>query len=218
MPNSIHLMRLTYILLIFMFLVFIAEVLIPGLADAMALSRESLLAQPWTLVTTLFAHAGLMHLLSNAIVMFFFGVAVEEELGKGRMLAIFLLSAFAGSALSLIIYPADSSFIGASAGIFGLVGAGMLVKPMGFGMYGFFPMPLALLGMMYAVYNAFGVFYGDPTISYAGHFGGLAVGLIWGLSVTGLRRGLGILIIVMAILMALPLLIAMATSALGITI
>ncbi|MCX6816035.1 MAG: rhomboid family intramembrane serine protease, partial [Candidatus Aenigmarchaeota archaeon] len=119
-------------------------------------SYENLLARPYVLITSIFLHAGVLHLLSNILVWFFFGAAVEKELGWKKMIIIFLVGAFAGDLFSLFFYPAGIVSIGASAGIFALVGAGMLVAPLDLSFYPLIiPMPLAFLGVLYAIYNAY---------------------------------------------------------------
>ncbi|MBI3190610.1 rhomboid family intramembrane serine protease [archaeon] len=171
-------------------------------------SGENLIARPYTLVTSIFLHASLAHLLANILAWFFFGYAVEKELGVARMLAIFFLGAIAGDFLSLLFYPSSIVGIGASAGIFALVGAGMLVKPLDLSFYPMIvPVPLIFLGIAYALYNVYEFFFAfDPTISYAGHFGGLIIGLAFGLRHTGMRKGLLTVIIALGIMILIPLL------------
>jgi hypothetical protein len=170
-------------------------------------SGENLLARPYVLVTSIFLHGSLVHLLANALVWIFFGLAVEDELGKGRMLVIFFLGAFAGDLLSLLFYPFGTVAIGASAGIFALVGTGMLVRPLDLSFYPLVvPLPLAFIGIAYALFNVYGfIFNIDPEISYIGHFGGLAVGLIFGIRHKGMKQSLKIILITLAIMILIPL-------------
>src|SRR3989441_10182154 len=46
------------------------------------------LARPWTVVTYLFLHAGLLHLAFNLLALFMFGPAVEERLGGRAFIEI----------------------------------------------------------------------------------------------------------------------------------
>ena len=88
-------------------------------------------------------------------------------------------------------YPFDSVAIGASAGIFALMGVGMLVRPIDLSMSGLGIMPLALLGMSYIVYNIYG-FFADSgsSISYIAHFGGLFIGLLAGFKIKGMKKSI----------------------------
>ena len=188
-----------------------------AIIDTYGFSGNNTLERPYVIVTSVFLHGSLTHLLSNILIWLFFGMAVESELGRLRMLAVFLLGAIAGEALSLLIYPFDSISIGASAGIFALMGAGMLVKPLDLSFYPLIvPIPLALLGMFYAVYNAYEfVFLPDSSISYIGHFGGLAVGLYFGFREKGFKHGMKIILATIAVMILVPLIFLFLAGKLG---
>lgn len=171
-------------------------------------SGESLAAKPYTIITSVFVHSSIAHLLANILAWLFFGYAVEKELGAAKMLAIFFIGAAAGDFLSLLFYPAGTVGIGASAGIFALVGAGMLVRPLDLSFYPVVvPVPLIFLGLAYALYNAYEFFFAfDPTVSYAGHFGGLLIGLAFGFRHTDMKKGLLTMTIALGIMILIPLL------------
>ena len=78
--------------------------------------------QWWRLITAGFLHGGIMHILMNSWVLFDLGVAVEEAYGTSRYLVIYFISTITGYLASLWWAPRVLS-IGASAGIFGLIGA-----------------------------------------------------------------------------------------------
>jgi len=205
-------MKLTLFLIIIAIAMFFLPIFfvqdIEAFYTTYAFSWSNMLARPYVLITSIFLHASLLHLLSNIFVWFFFGSAVEKEFGPWKMLLIFFLGAFAGDLLSLAFYPAGTISIGASAGIFALIGTGMLVKPLDLSFYPLvIPVPLIFLGMLYAFYNAYAFATNiDPSISYIGHFGGLAVGLVFGFKKTGLKQGLKTIIITLAIMILIPLL------------
>lgn len=172
-------------------------------------SGKNAFAKPWTFLTCVFLHFDIAHLLSNMFVLLFFGTAVENELGRAKMLCIFFLGAMMGDIFSLFYYPPDVVSIGASAGVFALIGAGMLVKPLDLSFYPFLvPVPLGLLGMLYAVYNAIGFFSGVGNISYIAHFGGLLVGVLFGFMHEGFRKGVRTIIIAMLVLTLLPIIVS----------
>jgi hypothetical protein len=174
--------------------------------DYYGFSVNNALERPYVLVTSIFMHGSLEHLLSNILVLVFFGLAVESELGKLRMLGIFFLGAFAGDILSALVYPADTLAVGASAGIFALMGVGMLVRPLDLSFYPLIiPIPLAMLGLSYALYNVYGfIMNTDPGISYIAHFGGLFVGLAFGFRREGWKKGLRTIIITFLIMILIP--------------
>ncbi|HIG97589.1 MAG TPA: rhomboid family intramembrane serine protease [Candidatus Aenigmarchaeota archaeon] len=200
-------MKLTWILALLCIIGFVASVY--GGEDfynAFGFSLNNLQSNPFVLVTSIFMHGSLEHLLSNIFVLIFFGLAVESELGKRKMLLIFFLGAFAGDLLSLTVYAPDQIAVGASAGIFALIGVGMLVRPIDLSFYPLvMPIPLALLGLGYALYNVYGFIVNlDPEVSYIAHFGGLFVGLAFGLRREGWKKGLKIITITFLVMILIP--------------
>jgi rhomboid protease GluP len=77
--------------------------------------------QWWRLVTAGFLHGGILHILMNSWVLFDLGAQVEEVYGTNRFLVFYFVSTVTGFLASTIFSPSLS--IGASAGIFGLIGA-----------------------------------------------------------------------------------------------
>lgn len=208
-------MKLTLILILLCLVGFIYPVFFVDDIDLFyttyGFSGKNLFERPYVLLTSIFMHAGLVHLLSNIFVLFFFGIAVEKEVGALKTLTLFMFGAFLGDILSLLVYPFDALSVGASAGIFALVGAGILVRPFNISFYPFImPVPLALLGVLYAVYNILG-FISDPTgeISYIAHFGGLFVGLAYGFRREGLKKGIKIIILMLLLMIVIPIIFLM---------
>jgi rhomboid protease GluP len=74
----------------------------------------------YRLVTAGFLHGGLLHILMNSWVMFDLGAQVEALFGGARMLVIYFVATVTGFALSAVIGHVS---VGASAALFGLVGA-----------------------------------------------------------------------------------------------
>ncbi len=204
-------MRFTMLLSALMVLGFIYELFFaPDLNELINLygfSGANLASNPISIFTSIFLHGGIDHLLANLFVLIFFGHAVEKDLGSGKMLVIFFLGALVGDLFSLFVYPWDALSIGASAGIFALVGVGMLVRPVDLSFYPFIvPVPLIFLGLLYALYNVYGfIFNAEPNVSYIAHFGGLAVGLLFGFHYGGWKRGIKTILITLGIMVLIPL-------------
>lgn len=74
----------------------------------------------WRLLTPLFLHIGITHLLFNQYALFSFGKEVESLFGTARFAIIYLLSGLFGSLASFAFVPAISA--GASGAIFGIIG------------------------------------------------------------------------------------------------
>lgn len=78
--------------------------------------------QGWRLVSSMWLHAGLIHLLANMICLIFIGVRLEQQFGFLRVAPIYLISGFGGSVLSALFIQNNIS-VGASGALFGILGA-----------------------------------------------------------------------------------------------
>lgn len=76
----------------------------------------------WRLVTSGFLHFGLLHLAFNMIALWMIGREVETVLGRGRLLAVYLVSLLGGSA-AVMLFSGAGQTAGASGAVFGLMGA-----------------------------------------------------------------------------------------------
>ena len=77
--------------------------------------------QVWRLVTYIFVHGSLLHLLVNMYSLYVVGTQIETYIGKVKYLIIFLVSGICGGLLSCLLSGGFS--VGASGAIFGLLGA-----------------------------------------------------------------------------------------------
>lgn len=87
--------------------------------------------RPWvTTVTSMFLHAGFLHLGGNMLYLFIFGPAVEQALGHVRFLGFYLASGVA-AALAMVAFTPHSHvpMIGASGAIAGVLGAYFVLYP-----------------------------------------------------------------------------------------
>src|SRR5712691_1846935 len=88
-----------------------------GFAPFVALER------PWTFLTYMFLHAGLLHLAFNMLALYVFGPSVEERMGGRAFIGYYLLCGLGGAALSyalMLIVPVGL-MVGASAAIYGVM-------------------------------------------------------------------------------------------------
>jgi rhomboid protease GluP len=77
--------------------------------------------QWWRLVTAGFLHGGLFHILMNSWVLFSVGAQTEETYGTARYMVLYFVATVGGFLAST--YFSASLSVGASAGLFGLIGA-----------------------------------------------------------------------------------------------
>lgn len=144
-----------------------------------------LLTRPWTLVTYIFLHSGLIHLLFNMIVMYFFGTALERRVGNKQLLRVFfaagILSALGYTFLSRPIFGiSPGSMIGASGAIYGVFAALTILEPELRVYVYFIPMRLKHALVLFAVLD-FLMVHSTDMIAHTAHLSGLFVGLYMGL-------------------------------------
>ena len=84
----------------------------------------------WQLLTFQFLHGSMLHLILNCAMLYMFGRPVEEALGRGRFLGMYLASGALGGLVQSVcawVWPGHSfpeaAVLGASAGVFALIAA-----------------------------------------------------------------------------------------------
>lgn len=161
----------TYVLLGIMAVVYALQWLTGGYVTQLLLYWPPITAlEPWRMVTTVFVHStsSIFHILFNGYSLYILGTLVEQLVGRGRFVALFLLSGLGGSVAVLWLSP-NSAVVGASGAIFGLFGA-LFVIQRSFG--GANRQLLIVLGLNLVL--GFVV----PGISWQAHIGGLLVGAL----------------------------------------
>jgi len=108
-----------------------------------------------------------------------FGNTLEKEVGAGKTMLAFFVGGVLSFLLGVFAYPPDVYLVGASAAIFALTAAVMLVKPLKFSFI--FLMPLGLVALIYIIYNVIAVYTGvEGNVAYISHVVGFAVGIPFG--------------------------------------
>jgi membrane associated rhomboid family serine protease len=83
-----------------------------------------------TLITSMFLHAGLLHLLGNMLYLWIFGNNIEDTLGHFRFLVFYLLCGLAAAGAHLLSNPQSTiPTVGASGAISGILGAYLILHP-----------------------------------------------------------------------------------------
>ena len=83
-----------------------------------------------TLLTSQFLHGGFLHLFANMLYLWIFADNVEDRLGHGRFLLLYLGSGVAAATTQLLMTPTSSlPLVGASGAIAGVLGAYLLLFP-----------------------------------------------------------------------------------------
>lgn len=151
----------------------------------------------WRVVTSGFLHGSPIHLLFNMLVLFQLGSVFESRIGRARFLAVYLLSVAGGSLGAMLLQDPNQAALGASGGVFGLMGAVLALSRRGRS-----PIESGVGGLL--LINLVITFV-IPGISIGGHLGGLAAGAVGGLliRVVGERVDLRLVAVTTAVLVAL---------------
>ena len=142
------------------------------------------LARPWSVVTSIYAHAGLKHLLANVIALAFVGFPLERFTSRFRFHAfVLVVGVLAGLAQyytgALLGQP--TAVLGASGAILGLYGyviagnrlTGGLVARLGIGRQ-------TKLFLLLAIAVGVTLLTAAPGVALVAHFTGFAIGLLAG--------------------------------------
>ena len=130
--------------------------------------------QWWRLITAMFLHAGIVHLLFNMYALYILGNQLESILGKEKFILVYFISGIVSSLASFIL--SSSMSVGASGAIFGLLGTLLIfayIKKDELG-FKFFKniITVVLLNLV--------IGFSISSIDNAGHIGGLVCGIIIG--------------------------------------
>ncbi len=134
------------------------------------------MGQYWRLITAGYLHGGLMHILMNMWALFYVGVHVDEVYGTSRYLVFYFLTTVGGFLASAFWSPGVLS-IGASAGIFGLIGTMIALGVRDRSAYGALVRNVYLRWALYGL--AFGILpalFGISFMDNAAHLGGITTG------------------------------------------
>jgi membrane associated rhomboid family serine protease len=136
----------------------------------------------WRLLTAAFLHYGPVHLILNMVGLYWFGSLLEERIGSGRYLMLYLVSGLAGSAGALLWSNGFlTPTVGASGAIFGILGAGLVLERQRDYVFGGSAMGVILINFVLT--------FSISSISKGGHIGGLVGGIVCALGLTRFGRG-----------------------------
>ncbi|MEX2174734.1 MAG: rhomboid family intramembrane serine protease [Pirellulaceae bacterium] len=142
----------------------------------------------FTLLTSMFMHGGIAHLLGNMWFLWIFGDNIEDDVGKVRYVAFYLLCGLLASLTHVVLNASgDSSTIpslGASGAISGVMGAYLLLHPHR-------RVTVLLLRIITQVpgWVAVGLWFLFQIISSLGILGGMNAGVAYGAHIGGFVAG-----------------------------
>jgi len=144
--------------------------------EAGALVRERVLAgEWWRLMSAMFLHGGVDHILGNIVVLYIVGLACEHAFGGARTALVYFASGIAGGLLSMSMGPGPS--VGASGAIFGVIAAVIVVL---YRWQDRFYVRDKRIGFVLLIWAGWQILTGlaSPFIDNFAHLGGLAGGAL----------------------------------------
>lgn len=128
--------------------------------------------QVWRIVTAIFLHGDITHIVFNMLALYIWGRHIEALYGRGRYITIFFMAGIMSTTASFAFTPANS--LGASGAIYGLFGALLYFRKYDKTLFN------RIFGVQVLVYLAISLFLGF-TMSYVdnvGHIGGIVGGYL----------------------------------------
>ena len=158
-------------------LLFIVALLVPTVVLFLGLIPAGVLDRPWTIITSIFLHGSIGHILTNTVTLYFFGRYLCTLIGERKFLTVYLIGGILGNIGYILLGPPLSIAIGASGAIFSLGGILAVMRPR---LRVFiFPLPVPL-PLWAAVIGGFLIISFFPNVAWQAHLGGLAFGLTIG--------------------------------------
>ncbi len=132
----------------------------------------------YTVLTGIFVHAGIVHLAGNMLFLYIFGNILENDVGERRTGLVFFTGGILSFILSIPFYP-DTQMIGASAAIFAVMAAVLLVRKPDYSFQ--FLSPIGPLVIVFFIFNIIAIRSGAMgDVAYAAHIIGFVIGLFFG--------------------------------------
>ena len=159
---------------------------------------------PINLVTYMFIHANLAHLVSNVFVLHSVGGEVERDVGSLRLGLVYLASGVVAGLIHTAINPtSDVPVIGASGAIFGLIAMLLLLMPFKVTTALFLPLPGVVMGLLLVLVEVAAVLVSvESGVAHDMHLYGFFVGCLGAFTID-YDRALRGLVIALVILLAL---------------
>lgn len=162
---------------------------------ALPASFHELVKKPWTIITHMFYHYSVWHIISNMLWLWAFGYIFQDLTGNGKIIPVYIYGALAGGIAFMLAYNLIPTFkdhlneanaVGASAGIMGIAVAATVVAPS----YRIFPMlnggiPLWVLTMIFLIIDLATI----PGTNSGGHIAHLAGAFAGFLFIYAFQRG-----------------------------
>lgn len=134
---------------------------------------------PWQLITYQFLHGGFSHIFFNMLILWMFGMEIENVMGSRKFLVFYLLAGIGGGLLQLFIGSGLGVIIGASGAVFGVMVAFAMYYPDRL-VYIYFLLPVKAKYLIAFLMVIEFMSVGDGSfVAHLAHLGGAIVGFLF---------------------------------------
>ena len=151
-------------------------------------SLSSYIIQPWTIISYMFWHQGIWHILMNMMMFYVFGSLFQEYLGSKRLLQVYLWGGISGGFLFILLFnllPAFHPYInistlaGASAAVMAIISAAATLLPKyEMSVFGIFFIRLPFIALFFALMSMLSM-AGSNAGGEIAHVGGALFGFLY---------------------------------------
>jgi membrane associated rhomboid family serine protease len=175
---------------------FIARVARPDLIGTLGLTPSSWTSEPWTLLTSMFMHADITHILFNMLSLYFLGRFLCQIIGDKWFLVIYFAGGIIGGfffiLFSIPLETEGNTVIGASGAIFAVGGALAVLVPNVKVILFPIPAPIPLWTAIIGTFLLLTLLAFATNIAWEAHLGGLLLGLAVGYYLRRRSRGISL--------------------------
>ncbi len=169
----------TWILIGINVVVFLLELVVPAIINNFGLVPQDLAGRPWIIITSMFVHSSIWHLIANMWTLYFFGSMLSSIIGDRRYLVVYFVGGIVGGIFYTFLAAPYSIAIGASGAIFALGGALAVLRP-NLTVYAFpIPIPIPLWVAVIGGFLIITILF-PGGIAWQAHLGGIIAGLAAG--------------------------------------
>lgn len=142
--------------------------------------------KPWGIITSIFSHFSLWHLIFNLLFLYFAGQLFEQIFDKRRLWQTYIYGGIAGGLLEIAahyLFPsfqhADQVVVGASGSIMAIFTALAFHSPnIRVHLFGIFPVKIYLIAIFFLLNDLIGIADPSDNVAHFAHLGGAIFGLI----------------------------------------
>ncbi len=142
------------------------------------------LAEGWRILSAMFLHGSVAHIVGNLWFLWVFGPGVEDRLGPGRYLFLYFAAGVGAALFQAAVMPGSTApMVGASGAISGVLGAYFVLLPRAyiltlvwFVLPFFFWLPAATYAAYWLLVQFVYGLLGVPGVAWWAHIGGFLVG------------------------------------------